>query len=195
MAQTSSSDSLVRLARCGDQTAFRALYERSVHDLKARIRRRIGPALRRKVDASDILQDAYVVALRRLDEFTGESTDAFDAWLATIVEFRVKETIRHYVRSEKRALDREVTQARIPDPHGFRSQVSSPSQRAIAGELDEAVATAMERLRPDYREIILLIQKHHVSLDEAARRMERSRTAAQKLYERALASLAKELNL
>ena len=53
----------------------------------------------------------------------------------------------------------------------------------------------MERLRPDYREIILLIQKHHLSLDEAARRMERSRTAAQKLYERALASLAKELNL
>ena len=195
MAQTSSSDSLARRARSGDEAAFRALYEQSVHDLKARIRRRISPALRRKVDASDILQDAYIVALRRLDEFTGETSDAFGAWLATIVEFRVKETIRHYVRSEKRALDREVTQARIPDPHGFRSQVSSPSQRAIGGEFVEAVAAVMERLRPDYRKIILLIQKHHVSLDEAARRMERSRIAAQKLYERALASLAQELNL
>ena len=86
MAQTSSSDSLVRRARSGDEAAFRALYEQSVHDLKARIRRQIGPALRRKVDASDILQDAYMVALRRLDEFTGESSDAFGAWLATIVE-------------------------------------------------------------------------------------------------------------
>ena len=192
---TDNGDSLVWRAREGDEAAFQALYERSARELKARIRRQIGTALRRKVDASDILQDAYLIALRRIEEFSGEDARSFGGWLARIVEYRVKETLRHYLQSEKRSLDREVTYARIPDPLGFRSRISSPSQRASAGELADSVAEAMERLRPDYRKIILLIQKQHLTLEDAARRLARSKPATQKLYERALASLAKELNL
>jgi RNA polymerase sigma-70 factor (ECF subfamily) len=188
-------EALLRRAREGDESAFQELYERHAARLKARIARRLRGGLRRKVDESDVLQDAYVVALRRLATFEDRGEGSFGAWLAQIVENRVRETVRHYDEADKRALDREVTRGARPRSGEFRGRVTSPSQRMMGREMQARIDAALARMPPDYREVLRLLQLQQQSLDETARRMNRSVAAVQKLYERALARLAGELEL
>ena len=60
---------LLERIRAGDEDAFRALMERHLPELSARIDRWLPARVRRKVSVSDVLQEAQIVAFRRLPEF------------------------------------------------------------------------------------------------------------------------------
>jgi len=186
---------LLARSRSGDEAAFRLLYERSVSRLKGRIRARIGPKLRRKVDASDILQDAYLVALERLPEFVPQDDGGFDRWLGRIVELRVRETLRRYLGTEKRDMGRELSTGSRPHADRLEGRRTTPSQRAMGREAQERVLEALERMPTDYRAAVRMIQEQHLPVAEGARRMGRSEAAFRKLYERGLAWLSKDLGL
>ena len=53
----------------------------------------------------------------------------------------------------------------------------------------------MDKLPPDYREIIRLVQEEGLTMAEAAARMGRSRNAVKHLYGRALSQFAKLLGV
>ena len=55
-----------------------------------------------KVSAVDVLQDAYLVAWRRIGELEARGGDALGQWLGKVVDFKVKEVVRHYVEVGKR---------------------------------------------------------------------------------------------
>ncbi len=184
--ETLGEEDQLRRAAAGDEAAFRGLFTRYTELLKARIRARLTPALRRKVDASDVLQDAYLVALQRIGEFRPEDQEAFGHWLGRIVEHKIRDTLRHY-RADKRGVGAEVTRGHRPDTVNVAGREASPIEAAIASELEERARAALRLLPEDHREVIRLVQEHRLSFREAAGRMGRTEAAVKKLYERALA--------
>jgi RNA polymerase sigma-70 factor (ECF subfamily) len=190
---TASDGELVRLAREGSAPALRALFERHESALKAFVERRLPAGLRRKVAPEDVLQEAYIVASARLAEFEDRGDGAFRAWLMRIAEFKLKEAVRAYLGTRKRADVREVSRGGRPDTSAFLGDSPSPSEVAQGNEMRDAAAKAMKTLPPDYREILRLVQVEGLTLKLAAVRMGRSHEATKKLYGRALGRFAELL--
>ena len=181
---------LVQRARSGDDAAFGALLAHYADRLKQRIRWRLSPAVRRKISASDILQEAYLVAHRRLIEYEDRGEGSFGRWLERIVEHKARHAVRRYAGTRKRAATDEVSRAARRETAAYAARGPSPSQKAIGAELKETARRALAQLPPDYREAVRLRQEEHLTLEEAAARMGRSKDSVKKLYARGLARLA-----
>jgi RNA polymerase sigma-70 factor (ECF subfamily) len=190
-----SESELIRRAREGDGEAFRILCAGCESMLRNRIRRELSPALRPKLSESDILQEGYLVAVRRLDEFEDRGDGSFGRWLERIVQLRAKAAVRYYVGAAKRSIRREVSRRDGADTPDLAGGDPTPSQMAMADELLDRVVDALDGLPDDYRDVVRLLQIERVTLEEAAKRMERSVPALRKLYGRALDHLAEALGL
>ncbi len=188
--KTETDGELVRRARGGSATALRALFERHEPALKGFLHRRLPAGLRRKVAPEDILQEAWLVANARLAEFEDRGEGAFRAWLMRIAEFKLREAVRAYLGTRKRADVREVSRGGRPDTSAFLGDSPSPSEVAQGNEMRDAAAKAMATLPDDYREVLRLVQVEGLTLKLAAERMGRSHEATKKLYGRALARFA-----
>jgi RNA polymerase sigma-70 factor (ECF subfamily) len=187
---TETDGELVRRARGGSAPALRALFERHESALKGFLDRRLPAGLRRKVAPEDILQEAWLVANARLAEFEDRGEGAFRAWLMRIAEFKLREAVRAYLGTRKRADVREVSRGGRPDTSAFLGDSPSPSEVAQGNEMRDAAAKAMATLPDDYREVLRLVQVEGLTLKLAAERMGRSHEAVKKLYGRALARFA-----
>ena len=109
----------VERARGGDAEAFRALCAHYEAAIQARLRRVVTVPLQRKVSLADVMQEAYVTAHQRLDEFEHRGDGAFGAWLTRIAELKPREAIRRYVGAEKRDVHRERSRGMRPDTARF----------------------------------------------------------------------------
>ncbi len=105
----SSDEDLVSRTRAGDTDALRLLLGRYERSALNRIRRRLPGSVLRKIDPEDVLQGAFLVAATRLSDFVAEGDNPFGRWFATIVEMKIKETLRQYIGTAKRSAAREVT--------------------------------------------------------------------------------------
>ena len=176
--------------REGDGEAFRDLFERHAPALRARIRRQLPAAVKRKVSESDVIQAAYAGAYKNLARFEDRGDGAFRRWLDQIVENKVKDILRRFIGRAKRNVENEVSRIDRPATQNFVAREASPSQHAIAAELTDKVRACMQALPTDYQRILRLIQEERLSLREAGERMGRSAGACEKLYGRALSKLA-----
>ena len=178
---------LVRRAQQGDDEAFKLLFGRYTDELRARVHQRLSPLLRRKVSGADILQDAFLVAFERIDDFENRGDGSFGHWLGQIVENRARQVIERFAGTAKRDPRREVSRDARPDTCQFVGRVTSPSEAAMAGELRKAAARALRELPEGYREVLRLLQEQDLSFPEAAAHLDRTVAATRKLYSRALA--------
>ena len=186
---------LAERSRDGDEAALEVLLGRHTQRLHARVRRLLSPAVLRKVSASDILQDAYLVVHQRLGEFDDRGPGSFGAWLGRIVEHKAMHAVRRFTGTQKRGAAAEISRQERGDTANFAGPSPTPSQVAMTGELKDRVRRAMRELPPDYREIIRLRQEEHLPVSAAAARMGRTQATTKKLYARALAKLAQALGL
>ena len=189
----SSDEELIRLAAQGEDDAFARLFERHAPALRRRIRRLLPSNVGRKVSASDILQEARIVAFRRLGEFEVRETGSIRQWLDRIATLKLKEAIKRHVKAAKRDVRREVTRGNRPDTDYLPGRFASPSQAAIAAETRANIQRALEALPEDYRVVLRLAREEQLKLREVAERMGRSREAVKKLYARALSRFAEAL--
>jgi RNA polymerase sigma-70 factor (ECF subfamily) len=180
-----SDEALLDRARRGDEEAFRSLFDRHRGLLEARVRRLLPPRLSRKLSVADVVQEARLLTFTKLPEYDPEK-GSFRNWLVGIGARKAREAARHYLRTAKRAADREVTRGERVDTANFAGQGPTPSEMAVASELAERARAARETLPEDYSEILRLAHEEGLDLDEAALRMGRSREAVKKLYGRAL---------
>ena len=195
MAKTSESGErrLIEQAREGDDSAFAALCRANADLLEGRIARRLSPRVRRRVSISDVLQETWVAAHRKLGDFEYRGKGSFQAWLARIAELVTLQAVQHHTDVAKRAVDAEVPKESVVGRAPAR--VASPSHMAMGAELDEAVQRALAELPPDHRRVIECIQQLHLGIEGTAREMERSPNAVKKLYARALQGLAERLGI
>jgi RNA polymerase sigma-70 factor, ECF subfamily len=138
-SETPTDGDLVRRARRGDESAFGRLVERYQRPAYAVALSVTG----RHEDAEDAAQEAFLVALDRLEEC--RSPERFGGWLMTIVRNRSKNLVR---RESLRETD-EV-------PPGARSRIPTPDRMAETAELREQLRGALMGLPEMQRQIVLL---------------------------------------
>jgi RNA polymerase sigma-70 factor (ECF subfamily) len=151
--------------------------------------------LKVKVDASDVVQQTMLEAHRDFDGFEGQSEPQLLAWLRRILLHNVADFIRHYRGTAKRQIRREVPFGDPADSARFfgapepAAPVATPSQELVRRDNELRLVAALEKLAPDYQEVILLRTLQRLSFNEAAEKMGRSRPAVQMLWKRALDKL------
>jgi RNA polymerase sigma-70 factor (ECF subfamily) len=180
----------------GDRPALERLLERFRPDLRALIDCRLDPRLRARLDPSDLVQEAQLEVVRRMDDYLARRPMPFHLWVRKTAYQRLLNARRDHGRRARRSVDRELP---LPD----RSSVllarplfargPSPSQHLEAKEFAEKVGRAVAGLAEADREILLMRHAEDLSYDEVACLLEIEPAAARKRYGRALIRLQKTL--
>lgn len=161
--------------------------------LLAEARRLLGRGLGAKEGASDVVQEAMVVAVRRVERFAGESSGELLAWLRAILRHRAAHAVRRYRGTKKRAIGRE----RSIEAGGAGVAIcdGGPSPGAImAGEeRARALGSAVEALGEADRRVVGWRHQEGCTFEEIGRRLGISDVAARKRWARAVGRLRAEL--
>jgi RNA polymerase sigma-70 factor (ECF subfamily) len=195
----SNPEQLLHQARAGEGSALGQLLELYRAYLVVLARVQIGRRLQGKVDASDVVQEAFLGAYRDFPQFRGATEKEFLAWLRQILASLLANLVRHYQGAQRRdvRLERQLTldleQSSEPPDRNLVAPQSSPSQQAIRREQSVLLAEALGRLPQDWRELLILRHLEGLSFPEVARRLGRTVDCVKKLWPRALASLRRLL--
>ncbi|MEY4831176.1 MAG: polymerase sigma-E factor [Planctomycetota bacterium] len=151
---------------------------------------RMGPQLRTRMDAEDILQEVAIEAINSWHTLSDEANAG--AWLVTLAKRKVARILRDQIGVAARNPNRErhvMTDLPIADRR------SGPVTAADRRDRLELLGKALERLSDDYREVVLLTKIEGLPAKEVGVRMDRSENAVNLLLSRALKRLAEELKL
>jgi len=99
---------LIEGARQGDAECRERLFALCRSYLGFVARSQVETWLRRKVDASDLVQETMLEAFRDFDRFEGRSEKEWLAWLRRILDHNAADFVRRYRGTAKRAAGREV---------------------------------------------------------------------------------------
>ena len=185
---------LIEGARRGDAECRDRLFALCRSYLGFAARSQVETWLRRKVDASDLVQETMLEACRDFDRFGGHTEQEWLAWLRKILAHNAADFVRRYRGTAKRAAGREVpfrdpadsASPGVPEPAAVQP---TPSQEFFQLDTELRVTAALSGLPPDYQEVILLRNLQRLPFSEVAERMNRSRPAVQMLWMRAIRKL------
>jgi RNA polymerase sigma-70 factor (ECF subfamily) len=194
-----SSDTvrLIEYARKGDATALNELFARHRERLRRMVQMRLDVRLLGRIDASDVIQDAYLEAARRLDGYLQEPRIPLFLWLRFLVGERLIILHRHHLGAKMRDARREVSLYREAMPEASSAalaaqllgQHTSPSEAAVRAERILRLQEAVNRLDPLDREVLSLRHFEQLSRAETAQVLGIEEAAAAKRYIRALKRL------
>ena len=188
---------LIGLARAGDRQALSALLERHRDRLRRMVELRLDWRLQARIDASDILQDAFLEVATRLDEYLRGPELPLFLWLRLVVGQRLATVHRHHLGTQMRDAGREVSLYRDALPAASSAALAgqllgrqtSPSQAAVRAERVIRLQEALNTLDPVDREVLALRHFEQLTAAETARVLGISEEAAAKRYIRALKRL------
>src|SRR5262249_53019025 len=102
----SETEDLLRRAKAGDERALAALFTYYRERLKRMVRLRLDRRLSGRVDASDVLQEAYLEAYKRLPEYS-EKELPFFLWLRLVTGQKLIDVHRHHLGAKLRDAGQE----------------------------------------------------------------------------------------
>jgi RNA polymerase sigma-70 factor, ECF subfamily len=189
---------LIALAKAGDRDAQGRLLERHREAMLALVRSRLRRTLGRRLDASDLVQQAFLEAAASFDQFRGDSEAELDAWLRRILECNLADAARDHLFTQKRsALGETSLDDSRPSGPALRERLaadqSSPSLRAIRLEQVALFLQAIERLPADQREAVRMRHIEGLPLEQIAQQLHRSNAAAAGLLKRGLRGLREQV--
>lgn len=153
---------LVAEARRGAQEAFRELvvrFERPVYSLIVRMVQDPGTA-------EDLAQEVFIKAFRRLDTY--DPARKLSSWLFKIAH---NTTIDHLRRNVPDTVPLEADRSDEEGRGGLAAVLSDdstedPSAAAERKDMARSLERAIARLRPDYREVVVLFYVEGASYQE-----------------------------
>jgi RNA polymerase sigma-70 factor (ECF subfamily) len=149
--RTPTSERLLARARRGEASAMGLLVARCLPDLRRWAHRRLPQWIRSAADTSDLVQDAVLGTLSRLDAFQPQGRRALASYLRTAV--------RHRIADEHRRAARWLLSA---DPiEALPSEAPSPLQRAMDAETRRRYRDALAELSGRDQELLVA----HFELD------------------------------
>jgi RNA polymerase sigma-70 factor, ECF subfamily len=192
------TDLLVARAGAGDSAALAELFRRYRKRLRQMVRLRLDRRLQGKVDPSDIIQEAYIDATRKISEYArGRSELPFFLWLRLVAGERLLRVHRRHLGTIMRDAGREVSLYRGALPQAsseslaaqLMGRLTTVSQKLIRAEVQLQLQQALNQMEPMDREIIMLRHFEEMSNTEASRVLGISPQAASNRHMRAMARL------
>jgi RNA polymerase sigma-70 factor (ECF subfamily) len=178
---------LVDQSRNGDRAAFTELVDRYA----AKIFRLARHITKNDHDAEDVLQEAFLKAYSRLDQFQGNSR--FYTWLVRIA---VNEALMKLRRAKTRntvSLDQVLESEDGPLRRETASEEESPEERYGRLETREYLTQAIDSLSEAYRSVFVLRDIEGLSTEETAEMLDLSVSAVKSRLLRARLQLREKL--
>lgn len=188
---------LVALAKDGDEFALGQLCRAYGPRVRWILRLRMGRELRSKLDSMDLVQDTLIYALKDLGDFAYKNEGDFLRWLSGIAENRVRDNLdklhadKRDVRRERPLnIHRSTTAGGSVQTPGLVVN-TTPSAILAKSEEIERLERAIDELKPEHREVIIMTRIEQLSYQEVSSRLGRSPEAVRKLLCRAMSALAR----
>lgn len=175
---------LVIRAKGGDRLATEALLERCLPSLRRWAHGQLPMAARGSLDTGDLVQDAAMNLVKRLDFFQPQHVGAMQGYL--------RQSVINRIRDEMRKIGRHAPPVELPEDHP--SDRTSPLESAIQAEAYDRYRQALTRLEPKDRELIVARVEIQWSVAEIAQKFGmRTADAARMAVGRAVRKLTQQL--
>ncbi len=191
-----SESELIQRLRDGDSAALADLFALHRDKLRRMVQVRMDQRLNGRVAPSDVLQEAYIDALKRYPHFFDKPNQNFFGWLRLVVGQRLTDLHREHVLAKRRDVRQEKP---LDVPAGPATSaclaamlvagLTSPSGAADRNERYLRLEAALDELEPMDREVLALRHFEELSNSETADVLGIQPAAASKRYVRALTRL------
>lgn len=196
MSDSAESSPLLDRLRSGDTEALAELFAFHRDRLWRMVTFRLDRRLLGRVDADDVLQEAYLNAAQRVEHYFDESSNSFFIWLRLIVGQTLVDVHRRHLGAKMRDANRELSiPTRYPAATSLSisfhllAQLTSPSHAAIRAEMTDLLEDALHGMNEIDREILALRHFEELTNSEVAEVLEIEQKAASIRYVRAIARL------
>ena len=189
-----------RMLMEGGQTFFASLFSNYGARLERIINFRLDPRIRGRIDAADVLQEAYLEASTRLPSFLDSANVSFFVWLRQQTLQTLVDVHRRQFR-QKRDVNREIHFASTGPSDGTSvsiaqfliGQLTSPSEVAVKAEEIQWLQEALNSMNEVDRDVLALRHFEQLSNTQVAEVLGLTPTAASNRYLRAAARLGEIL--
>jgi RNA polymerase sigma-70 factor (ECF subfamily) len=172
------------------------IFSRNRPRLRRLVDLRLDARLRRRVDPSDVLQEAFLEAAERIDDYLAAPRLPLFLWLRLLTAQRVVQVHRHHLGVKGRDPRREVPLGGEPAPPVSSAALArrlvaiergpAASGAAAASETRATLRKALDALEPEDRELLALRHFEELGNGEVACLLGITKQAASKRYFRAL---------
>jgi RNA polymerase sigma-70 factor (ECF subfamily) len=166
--------------------------------LRLLARLHLDPRLRRRLDPSDLVQQALLEAYRSLDQVRGRTDAERAAWLRQILAHQMAHALRDMTRGKRdvnreRSLEQALEESSARLERWLVAEQASPAEQAQRNEEAVRVAAALEQLPEAQREAVVLHYWQGWTLAQVAEHLGRSPAAVAGLLHRGLKALRDSL--
>lgn len=194
MNEPDQLDALAARVIGGDRDALAGLFEAYGPRLRRVVRFRLHPRLQGRIDADDVLQDAWLRAESRIGSFLGEASASPFVWFRMIVTQALVDLHRKHLGADKRDARRECSidgrwssdSTATSLSYHLAGRLPSPSSEAARGESAETLDRAIQGMSDLDREVLVLRHFEELTNSEAAAVLGITEQAASMRYVRAL---------
>jgi RNA polymerase sigma-70 factor (ECF subfamily) len=193
----SDTPELLRRLAAGDPEAAAAVFARYRDRLRRMVVLRLDRRVQGRIDASDVLQEAYIDFAGRAAGYAANPTMPVFLWLRLLTGQRLLMLHRYHLGAEVRAAGQEVSLYRGALPHAssvslaeqLLGRLTSPTAAAARAEMQLRLQEALNAMDPLDREVLVLRHFEELSNGETAAVLGVQKTAASNRYVRALRRL------
>ena len=170
--------------------------------LKRMVQLRMDQRVQGRIDASDVIQEAFVEAAQRFDDYDREREVSPFVWLRFLTAQKLIQLQRRHLGAQGRSVKRELQAGGASVPNATSAvlaaqlvgNLTSPSHAVSREEQRLQVQQALDELEVIDREVLALRHFEQLTNAEAAEVLEIAPEAAYKRYIRALRRLKQILN-
>lgn len=174
-----------------DDDDFDRLFAVAVDRLCLFLDLRMGPALRARLEADDVLQDVYLEGRRAFGTEAPRDARGFAAWMCRIVENCLRGHADHFGAKKRREPGPAIPISAVRD--AARLSATGPVTAAARGEAHDRLRAALQTLAEDERDLVLRRFFAEQNLADIATATGRSETSVRRILARATTRLGVEV--
>jgi RNA polymerase sigma-70 factor (ECF subfamily) len=195
-SDSSETRKILEQAAQGDSSALSALLTQHRERLRRMVALRMDQRLQGRIDASDVIQEAYLEAWTRLAEYLRAPTMPFFLWLRLLTAQKLVTLHRKHLGVQMRDPAVEISlYGGLPGTSSaalaaqLLGQDTRPSEAAIRAEMKVRLQEVLNSMDPLDREVLALRHFEQLSRAEIAHLLQIRESAVSKRYIRALKRL------
>ena len=189
-----SNESQIEALRRGGEQALAGILSTHSERLLRIVGLRLDPRLAGRLDAADVVQEAFLEASKRLPRFVHEPRVPAFIWLRGVVLDTLVDLHRRHLGAGMRDAGREISLQAAVSPEATSlslascliGDLTSPSQAAVREETARKIDEVLEGLDPLDREVLILRHFEQLTNNEVASVLGVKKAAASRRYTRAV---------